>query len=70
MIDKFAIEYNYQTVLEAQRGFDIYDEAIDWNEKLDDYLQNPVMMCKYCAEYCEPFDWEVQNQPQAKDWLV
>lgn len=70
LIDKFAIEYNYQTVLEVQRGFDIYDEAIDWNEKLDDYLQNPVMMCKYCAEYCELFDWEVRNRPQEKDWLV
>ena len=70
LIEKFALEYNHHAVLKIQRGFDIYDETIDWNEKLDDYLHNPVTMCKYCAEYCELFDWEVQNQPQERDWLV
>lgn len=68
MIDKFIKEYDYKVNISG--GFDIYDESIDWEVQLDDYFNNPVSMCQFCAEKCETFEWKVKNRPEAKDWLV
>lgn len=70
LIDKFAGTYGYNDVLKEERGFDIYDEDIDWEEKLKQYFDLAVPICKYCAEKCEMFQWEVKNNPVKEDWIV
>lgn len=70
LIDKFALTFNYNDVLKIERGFDIYDEHIDWKKKLEQYLENPVALCRYCAEKCEMFQWEIKSTPEKEDWLV
>lgn len=70
LVDIFAIKYGYKDVLKVKRGFYIYDEEIDWEEKLNNFLMMPVAMCSFCAEKCEMFKWEVTNVPEKEDWLV
>ena len=70
LIDKFAATFAYNDVLKIERGFDIYDESIDWGQKLEQYLKNPVPMCRYCSEKCEMFPWEIRSKPEKEDWLV
>lgn len=70
LIDKFAVTFDYKDVLKIERGFDIYDERIDWEQKLEQYLKNPVPMCRYCSEKCEMFQWKIKSKPEKEDWLV
>lgn len=70
LIDKFAEVYGYDKILEEERGFDIYDENIDWGDRIKQYFDLPVPMCKYCSEKCEMFQWEVKGNPAKEDWLV
>lgn len=70
LIDKFALAYGYETVLKEERGFDIYDNIIDWEKKLEQYWSSAIPICKYCAEKSENFKWEVKKNPQKEDWLV
>ncbi len=70
LIDKFAMAFHYEDILEIERGFNIYDENIDWEKKLDQYLRNSVPLCEYCAEKCEMFQWEIKKVPEKEDWLV
>lgn len=69
LIDIFADIYGYKQIPE-NRGFDIYDENINWERKLEEYFLRPVEMCKYCAEKCELFDWEIKTKPQKEDWII
>ncbi len=70
LIDKFAVEYHYTSVLSESKGFDIYDDTINWEQKLADYHNLPVAVCRYCSEKRENFEWKIQNQPQEADWLT
>lgn len=70
LIDKFAERYGYNNILDEPKGFDIYDDTVDWKLQLKNYLDLPVPVCKYCAEKREMFKWTIRNQPEADDWLV
>ena len=70
LIDKFALTFNYKDVLKIERGFNIYDENIDWEMKLESYFKEPVPLCRYCAEKCEMFQWKIKSIPEREDWLV
>lgn len=70
LIDKFAERYGYNDILDEPKGFDIYDDIVDWKLQLQNYFDLPVSVCKYCAEKCELFDWKVQIRPKVTDWLI
>lgn len=70
MIDRFATEYGYRDILGETKGFDIYDNTINWEQKLADYHNLPVAVCRYCSEKRENYEWEIQNHPNVADWLI
>lgn len=69
LIDIFANYYEYQSVPQ-NRGIDIYEKDIDWKVLLEQLYQNPIEMCKYCAETKEMFNWQVETRPDKSDWIV
>lgn len=61
--DTFGLNQHYE------EGIDIYDNAFEWQNVIENLTLHEGNFCRHCAKKSEPFQWSV-GKPEYNDWLV
>lgn len=56
-------------VTPMDKGIDIYEKDMNWNEVIRNLTVEKGAHCNYCSEYHEKYKWN-NNKPQKGDWIV